>query len=179
MISRRIFLSFYLVTSVLIFSLNSFSQNLVNGKEAHEYYKNFIYQVRQVEGAPTPMYLVLAPIEEKLPISNGSYASLTFFLINDGSFILRYDEFAPTKSGSYAESFGKNTSGRWVIKGSQLLLGDLGTGEGKQVSVRDVGDKPVLVDGISLNFSKKVGQLNLKGKSLILIRMLTSEGVDD
>lgn len=143
----------------------------LNGKPADEYYKQFLYKKDTNENPPY-RYLVSGWEKMREEGAKTRYYDVSLFLLQDGSYVLRYEElFAkPVANGLQSEGtdFTQELRGTWKVDKADLVISDIGTGTGLVYNDADT---------VALRFDRNIHTEDLSGKMAILKYGRSSSGL--
>ncbi len=127
----------------------SIQKAAISENTAVEYYSQFVTVKKKPNAASSPADINMLTSSMTIPQNNTSLkVNLEIFLFDDATFDATYTE----ENGSGP----KGITGKWRLKGTQLLIGDLGIASGVTISGKR---------GFLLQMSNDLMTPGLKGKS--------------
>lgn len=149
----------------------------INGQEPNAYYAKFIYGQKTIANSKNKFWSCLVN-DSMIVLPQSARASLTLFLMQDGTFTLRYLEGQASGPGSFVSDSKKDQfdlQGRWRVNGDNLELEGVATATAIQVGTMDVNGKNILVDGIGFKLSKDIRASGLAGKPILMIPAISTQ----
>lgn len=157
--------------------------NLVNGKQASDYYKQFIYDTSVVKNEETGKetkyfhFLTGSGFKDRVKLTEDIYGTIDIAMYEDGTYKYYYSESKRDSSSSlggtsYTSLLGITGKGNWRVQDAELILEGIGIASGIMVSDNgisfgddaDEDEKP----GIALSFEDNINRKGLLGEVIIL-----------
>jgi len=141
----------------------------INGLPPAEYYDLLTYAVDQESALPFRYLDTWGP---RFKVDDNIHATAELYLLDDGEFYLSYEEWERVTSSESHQVAEQMLQGRWSIDGLTLLVGDVGTAQGIDLSSR-AGGSP----GLAFTFSRDIVGAGVEGRTMMMGLVSSSGGL--